>query len=245
MSDFIPPLHWLRDPGSRLENVAVVDPVPREFVRVTGGSGLIANVQAMGCGDCVSPHLPTGIKFQTAGSDYEVRSAIMRGFRMAYVAGKYTNGDGFATELPNERITFNTCKGIGNADAGFDLKGPDWRLHNCLASENAKNFRLWSRGRATGKLISQNPKLPDPRVTGAPLHVHVCVAREWTERQEIVIDFLHARGAGILLRVETATGAVPPRIVIGAHDIKGVTQIVRVSGPTPEIVWLTGEPSLP
>lgn len=243
VSTFIPPLHWLRETGSRLEDITASDPVPREFVRVTGGSGLIAHVQASGIGNNMSPHLPTGIKFQTAGSDYEVRLATMRNFRMAYVPGKYTNGDGFATELQNERIFFNTCKGIGNGDAGFDLKGPDWRLHNCLASENPHNVRLWSRGRATGKLISQNPKLPDSSVQGLPFHIHVCVAVEHMDRQDIVIEHLHAQGAGVLLRIETK-GKIPPRIIIGSHNVTGVSKLVLASGPAPEVVWLSGPPKL-
>ena len=238
-----PTLYRLDRPNTLL-GPATHDPVDRECVRITGGSGRIQNLVARGCGDCVSPNLPAGIKFQGPGwalspdgmPVWEVRSCRMAGFRMATAPGSMPNGDGMSSELENPDLFFNTCVAEDNADAGFDLKGARWRLHNCASRRNQHNFKFWASGHATGKTISENP---------APLNaypgVHVLVAphESYTERVVVEIDFLYARGPGTLLVIETHydLGALPPLVIVRDYDVRGITRVLQVLGSEPEIVW--------
>lgn len=234
-----PMLYLLSEPNTQLRDKHAFN-CDREFIRVIGGSGVIEKVSARGLGDNVRPSLPTGIKFQEDGTDWTVRDAVMSNFKMRPVPGRYRNGDGFASELPNARITFIDCQSDDNGDAGFDLKGPDWTIDRCSAGGNAHNFRFWSSGHAKS-LRSVDPIL-DESAKGHPLHLHICPSVEHRQQQVITIDALVATGPGVLLFVETKKDAIAPKIVIGKCECSGVSRILLVRGPPPEIVWLTGEP---
>jgi len=57
---------------------------------------------------------------------------------------EYWNGDGFAAEHDVHDITFEDTSASGNTDAGYDLKSQRTTLINAVASDNKRNFRIWS-----------------------------------------------------------------------------------------------------
>lgn len=203
--------------------------VEREFVRVTGGAGgLLSMLNGHAAGETQSPWTATGVKFQEGGTDWRVERCTMKGFRTRPAPGKtYWQGDGFATEHPNARITFERCHAFENADAGFDLKGPDFLLDRCKSVRNGKNYRIWSGGEAT--IIESI----DPKVC----HLHICISAQQSEPQVIEIDHLIASGDKPLLYVETVKGAIPPKINIGQLTLTGVSKLLQVSGAQPDITW--------
>ncbi|MCI9865523.1 hypothetical protein RHIZ_06155 [Rhizobium skierniewicense] len=208
--------------------------VEREFVRVTGGAGgLLSMLTGHAVGETQSPWTATGVKFQEGGTDWRVERCTMKGFRTRPAPGKtYWQGDGFATEHPNARITFERCQAFENADAGFDLKGPDFLLDRCKSVRNGKNYRLWSGGEVT-TIESVDPKV---------CHLHICISAQHSERQVIEIGHLIASGDKPLLYVETVKGAIPPRIIIDKLTLTRVSKILQVSGPQPDITWPNATP---
>ena len=225
--NIIAPTYVLSDPNSRFLDKHEVG-IKREFIRVTGGSGIIRDVSAVSAGPTRPPNLACGIKFQTGGSDWIVSDSTMTGFVTNPGPGKkYVNGDGFSTELPNKRVTFRGCQALENGDGGFDLKGPHWALEDCEAYRNAKNYRFWSSGRGRN-IHSFQP---------STAHVHICPSPDHHKQQTIELDEVHAEGPGVLFLVETLKGAIPPKIIIGNVYAKGVTEIIHTTGRAPEIIW--------
>lgn len=208
--------------------------IEREFVRVTGGvGGLLSMLTGHAAGETQSPWTATGVKFQDGGTDWRVERCAMKGFRTRPAPGKtYWQGDGFATEHPNARIVFERCQAFENADAGFDLKGPAFVLDRCKAVRNGKNFRLWSRGRAS-TIESIDP---------TSCHLHICISVQHAEQQVIEIGHLIATGDKPLLYVETVKGAIAPKIIIHKLTLTGVSKMLQVSGPPPSITWQSTAP---
>lgn len=202
--------------------------VEREFVRVTGGvGGILSMLTAHSKGVTQSPWTATGIKFQDGGTDWTVDRCVMKGFKTTPPAGEtYWQGDGFATEHPNARIRFVGAQAFECGDAGFDLKGPDWRLEIVKAARNNKNYRFWSRGKAT-RLESIDPK---------SCHIQICISASHTEQQVIEIDHLVASGNKPLLYVMT-NGTIPPKIIIHKMTLTNVPTLTKIEGPAPEIIW--------
>jgi len=97
-------------------------------------------------------HLPEGIAI-TAGRNITIREGRVSGFRMVVVPGKYTNGDGIATEgATSGRI--DRVIASDNSDGGFDIKGT-WQLNALVAERNSRNFRFWNQVTA-GTLTSRD-----------------------------------------------------------------------------------------
>lgn len=205
--------------------------VEREFVRVTGGKGgSFTNIIVAARGETQAPWTATGFKFQKGGTDWVLKNCSAAGFRTHPREGKkYWQGDGFSTELPNERISFIDCLAKDCADGGFDIKGPDWFMDDCTGERNSKNFRFWSSGTAK-KLTSIDPRT---------CHIQVCVLRDHPVQQVIEIEELHATGDKPLLLVDTPKDAIPPKIIIREITASGLKSFIKISGPKPEIIWPT------
>lgn len=55
----------------------------------------------------------------------------------------YQNGDAFSGERGNHDIQFYDCLGHNCTDAGWDFKGDDIQLYNCISRENHRSYRFW------------------------------------------------------------------------------------------------------
>ncbi|WP_184075066.1 right-handed parallel beta-helix repeat-containing protein [Sphingomonas prati] len=132
-------------------------------------------------------NLPEGIAI-TSGSGIVIRNGTLSGFRMVEVPGKYTNGDGIATEGKSSGTITNVTSSI-NTDGGYDLKGT-WTLDNVTAEANSRNFRFWDS--ITARTIT----------SANPVQAHIWVNA--TGPQTIVIDKLIATSTtdAPILRVE-------------------------------------------
>lgn len=86
-------------------------------------------------------NLPQGIAI-TSGSNITIRNGRVSGFRMPVVPGKYTNGDGPATEGGTSGTIYNVVS-EDNSDGGFDIKGT-WTLDRTIARRNARDYRFWN-----------------------------------------------------------------------------------------------------
>jgi hypothetical protein len=221
-------LHKLSAAGTDFRDRHAVD-VQREFIRVTGGSGRIVNVSAVARGPTMEPWHATGIKV-LAGKDWWIKNARMQGFDTIPKPGGYRQGDGFATELGCDDITFENARALDCGDGGFDLKGKNWKLKHTGAERCGKNYRLWSGGRAT-TMTSRDPRI---------CHVHICISVHHKTQQTIRIDRLVATGdpSKPVILVDTIQGAIPPKIILGEVQAPEGAKLLRVDGPQPEIIRL-------
>jgi hypothetical protein len=69
----------------------------------------------------------------------------------------YWNGDGFATERGVYNVRFEGTTASGNTDAGYDLKSSNTILVNALASDNKRNYRIWSDSVTIVDSVSLDP----------------------------------------------------------------------------------------
>lgn len=90
-------------------------------------------------------NLPGGVEIQAGVKDVLVEGCEAAHFCMVPVPKKYDNGDGFATERGCIGVLFRNCYSHDNSDGGFDTKG-DYRLENCRAERNKRNYRAWDGG---------------------------------------------------------------------------------------------------
>jgi hypothetical protein len=122
-----------------------------------------------------SPNLPIGIAVQT-GRDIVISDGTVSGFRMIEQEGKYTNGDGIATERPVDGLSIARVRSTDNSDGGFDLKSRNTRLDDLTAERNGRNYRLWGTVEA-GTLNSADPRNAHVWVAkGAVVHIRNLVA---------------------------------------------------------------------
>lgn len=56
----------------------------------------------------------------------------------------YWNGDGFSTERGHYNIVRIRCQSYDNNDAGFDDKGNDVTMIDCIAAGNFRQYRIWA-----------------------------------------------------------------------------------------------------
>jgi hypothetical protein len=145
-------------------------------------------------------NLPIGIAVQE-GRDIVIEDGSASGFRMVERQGKYTNGDGVATERPVDGLTINRVRASDNSDGGFDLKSSRTSLDRLTAERNGRNYRFWRTVRA-GTLTSADPR-----------NAHVWLARG----AEVRIARLAAssRGRAPLVRIEG-----PASITIDRCDLR-------------------------
>ncbi len=57
----------------------------------------------------------------------------------------YWNGDGFVVEDDHPNIRFYNCIAYHNQDGGWDDKGKNTYLENCLSVNNGRNYRVWNK----------------------------------------------------------------------------------------------------
>lgn len=86
-------------------------------------------------------NLPQGIAI-SAGTNITIRNGRVSGFRMPVVPGKYTNGDGPATEGATSGTITNVVS-EDNSDGGFDIKGT-WTIDGTIARRNGRDYRFWN-----------------------------------------------------------------------------------------------------
>jgi hypothetical protein len=69
---------------------------------------------------------------------------------MPHQTSSYKNGDGFVIEERTLEVRLVKCRAERNQDGGFDIKSKNICLEDCVALNNSRNFRLWSRAEMTG-----------------------------------------------------------------------------------------------
>lgn len=93
--------------------------------------------------------LPFGFLVNGGGSPnkgFAFEDCLARNNLMPLQKNRYKNGDGFVVEGTAEHVTFARCRSLRNQDGGFDLKTPDVRLRDCVATGNGRGFRIWKTG---------------------------------------------------------------------------------------------------
>jgi hypothetical protein len=138
--------------------------VERGFLRVRYGSrsGVIEDCSAIGLpleGDEV---LPAGCALDDRAHDITYRRCVMENFQQ-WRAGAYWNGDGFSCEPLNRGIVYEDCVARGSTDGGFDCKSRNVILRRCIAEDNKRNFRIWSRSALLEDCISRSPNFRGER----------------------------------------------------------------------------------
>lgn len=69
----------------------------------------------------------------------------------------YEQGDGFKMEGNNDGVTLKRCISHHNQDAGYDLKGADQILNDCISIHNSRyGFKLWYSGVMTNCIALGN-----------------------------------------------------------------------------------------
>lgn len=131
--------------------------VERGFLRIRYASrrGLIEDCAAQGEPN-EGGYIPVGCAVDDRAGDIVYRRCVMEGFQQ-WRAGDYWNGDGFSDEERNFGIRYEACVGRGSTDGGFDCKSRDVVLENCLAEDNKRNFRVWSKHATLTGCTSRNP----------------------------------------------------------------------------------------
>jgi Ca2+-binding RTX toxin-like protein len=103
---------------------------------------VIENVHGDMAGE-VGDDLPEGIHLDGTVHDVLIRDTTMANVQSVGSGSTYLNGDGFATERGVYSVRFENTAATGNSDGGYDLKSTDTVLVGAVASENARNYRLW------------------------------------------------------------------------------------------------------
>ncbi len=130
--------------------------VERGFSRIRYASrgGLFEDCAAQGKAN-EGGHLPVGCAVDDRAGDIVYRRCAMEGFQRR--SGDYWNGDGFSDEENNYGIRYEACVGRGSTDGGFDCKSRGVVLQDCVAEDNKRNFRIWSKRATLSGCISRNP----------------------------------------------------------------------------------------
>jgi hypothetical protein len=94
---------------------------------------------------------PVGFDFHSKKSDAAPNTDILMQNCIALnnreAKGSYPQGDGIKFERHNIGITLIGCLTSRNRDAGYDLKGTNQTLKDCIAISNARyGFKLWYDG---------------------------------------------------------------------------------------------------
>lgn len=129
--------------GLTIRDVAVTG-FSREVIRLqydTHGV-VIENVHGDMAGE-VGDDLPEGVHLDGTVHDVVIRDTTMANVQSVGSGGTYLNGDGFATERGVYGVLFQNTAATGNSDGGYDLKSTDTMLVGAVASDNARNYRLW------------------------------------------------------------------------------------------------------
>lgn len=116
---------------------------------------VIENVRGDMAGQ-VGDDLPEGIHLDGTVHDVVIRDTTMANVQSVGSGSTYLNGDGFATERGVYSVRFENTLATGNSDGGYDLKSTDTVLIGAVASENARNYRLWGDITMSGS-VGLNP----------------------------------------------------------------------------------------
>ena len=135
----------------------------------------------------VSPNLPTGIAL-SSGQNIRISDGQVSGFQMVKVPGKYTNGDGIASERMVHDLSIVRVVSKNNSDGGFDLKSSPTTLDQLRAENNGRNYRFWSRVEA-GTLTSIEPRGAHIWAGNTALvHIKRLVARSSTDAPLVAVE---------------------------------------------------------
>jgi hypothetical protein len=135
----------------------------------------------------VSPNLPTGIAV-SSGQNIRISDGQVSGFQMVKVPGKYTNGDGIASERKVHGLSIVRVVSKNNSDGGFDLKSSPTTLDQLRAENNGRNYRFWSRVEA-GTLTSIEPRGAHIWAGNtAMVHIKRLVARSSTSAPLVAVE---------------------------------------------------------
>lgn len=92
---------------------------------------------------------PAGFYFHMGGTypnntNILVEDCVTRNNRQVTpTVGDYEQGDGFMAEFPNDGITFRRCISYDNQQGGWDIKGLNETLENCIALRSGRGFKVW------------------------------------------------------------------------------------------------------
>ena len=164
--------------------------VERDGIRIRGDANgvRIQNFHLeMGGAAQSPPNLPIGIHIES-GQNISISDGSTSGFRMIDIPGKYTNGDGVASERAVDGLSITNVTSTDNTDGGFDLKSFDTTLDQLTSERNGRNYRLWGTVEA-GTLHSADPRNAHIWVArGARVHIRNLIARSTTRAPLIKID---------------------------------------------------------
>jgi hypothetical protein len=103
---------------------------------------------------CMGVHLRGDVHHVT------LRRTTMSNCQQTRSADDYWNGDGFAAEESVSHLLFEDTRAFGNTDGGYDIKAQDTVMIRPYASDNKRNFRVWSA------IAIQNAIGEEPRCRG-------------------------------------------------------------------------------
>lgn len=180
--------------GTRIRNLTIqgvtATDLQRDGIRIRGDvDGVnIRDFRLQMRGEPQSPpNLPIGIAVQT-GHGITISDGNISGFQMVRIKGKYTNGDGIASERPVDGLTIRRVVSTDNSDGGFDLKSRNTDLDDLTSARNGRNYRFWGTVEA-GTLTSIDPRNAHIWVAkGARVHIRKLVARSTTKAPLLNID---------------------------------------------------------
>lgn len=131
--------------------------VERGFARIRYASrdGVFEDCTAEGLPN-EGGHIPAGVALDDDAHHISFRRCVMANFQQ-WRDGDYWNGDGFSDEEGNRHIVYENCVARGSTDGGFDCKSRDVVLRGCVAEDNKRNFRIWSRRATLTGCISRDP----------------------------------------------------------------------------------------
>jgi hypothetical protein len=124
----------------------------RDAIRILGASNVLIERfdVSMRAAPQTGSNLPEGIAIGgnncTPIHNVTIRDGKINGFRMASVEGKYTNGDGIASEGCVDGLTIERVTSSNNSDGAFDLKGTRIVLRDLVAVNSNRAFRIWGKG---------------------------------------------------------------------------------------------------
>lgn len=167
------------------------------------------------------PNLPIGIAVQS-GRGIKISDGQVSGFQMVRIPGKYTNGDGIASERKVDDLTITRVVSRNNSDGGFDLKSRNTKLDQLRSENNGRNYRFWGTIEA-GTLTSIEPSGAHIWAGhGAMIHVKRLIARSSNQSPLIQVD-----GADQIV-IDSCDLHLPP----GTQLVRRDTNQTRVSlGP--------------
>lgn len=125
----------------RIENVHGMR-YSKRHIRLTHGISDVTVLNSSADAQFLDGDFAVGFDVDNPSHDIEFRNCTARG--NLFSGSDYWNGDGFKSESETENIRWVRCAAFDNADAGFDVKGPQALLEQVLASGNSRNIRIWS-----------------------------------------------------------------------------------------------------